>query len=131
MQSLLAKLARIYPRTLLSEFYRMFGPEATEKLLTVFAGTTLHIPTTRDLEDAQRDVAIWETLSRSKSAAESRRLGEALCKQYKIPRRKMRYIYNSMRRLLKERTKFSTADKSTGQHKIGSIKIRRKLKWRF
>lgn len=131
MQSLLAKLAKIYPRTLLSEFYRMFGAANTEKLLMVFAGTTLHIPSTKDLEDVQRDVAIWETLARSKSAAESRRLGGILAKQHRIPRRRVREINRQMRRMMKENARFEAADKKTSQHKGGKIKIRRKQKWRL
>lgn len=126
MRLFLDKLVKMYPRSLLSEFYRMFGLVHTEKLLAVFAGTTLQIPSTKDIEHALRDISIWETLRRSKSPGESRRLSIHLAQQHQITHKRVRTIYYSMVRLLKENTKFTEADKLTGQHKLGKVKVRRK-----
>jgi len=104
----------------------MFGEEVTEKLLTVFSGTTIHVPSVREQENAMRDLAIFETLERAEDSSASRRLGEALSSQYKISRRKLRHIYRTMRRLHKLNTKLKAEDLATSQHKKVTKRKRRK-----
>lgn len=124
------KLMLFYPNTLLSELYKMFGSANTEKLLQVFAGTTLQIPSTSKVEESMRDVVIYETLVQSASAAESRILGTALAKQYDIDRKEVRAAYHSMRKRIRENKKLLEADQKVGQHNPkGKIKIKRKTRW--
>jgi Mor transcription activator family protein len=119
------KLSQLFPKTLIPEVHRIFGQEVTEKLLTVFSGTTIHVPSVREQENAMRDIAIFETLHSSKGASESRRLGEALSAQYGISRRRVRHIYRTMRRLRKQNTKLVAEDLATSQHK-GKAKSKRR-----
>lgn len=124
------KLMLFYPNTLLSELYKMFGVANTEKLLQVFGGTTLQIPSTSRVEEAMRDVAIYETLIKSKSASESRRLGVALAEQFDIDRKEVRLAYRSMRRRVRDNKKLLEADRNVSQHSPkGKIKIKRKTRW--
>lgn len=124
------KLMLFYPNTILSEFHKMFGSTNTEKLLQVFAGTTLQIPSTARVEESMRDVVIYETLIKSKSASESRRLGVALAEQYDIDRKEVRAAYRSMRKRVRENKKLLEADQKVGQHNPkGKIKIKRKTRW--
>ena len=124
------KLMLFYPNTLLSELYKMFGATNTEKLLQVFAGTMLQIPSTERVEEAMRDVVIYETLIKSKSASESRRLGLALAEQYDMDRREVRLAYHSMRKRLRENKKLLDSDQKVGQHSTkGKINIKRKTRW--
>lgn len=131
MRLLLDKLAKIYPRTMLAEFHEMFGPAVTEKLLTIFAGTTLVIPSTKDLENAQRDVAIWETLRRSNDPGQSRRLTESLAQQHNIPHKKVRAIYYRMMRRLKANKRLNEAVRNVGQHRPGRMKTQHRSKRRL
>jgi hypothetical protein len=119
------KLSQLFPKTLIPEVFRIFGEEVTEKLLTVFSGTTIHIPSVREQENAMRDMAIFESLKTSKGSSESRRLGEALAAQYGISRRRVRHIYRTMRRLHKLNTKLLAEDLATSQHK-GKTKSKRR-----
>jgi len=121
----------MYPKSLVAEFFRLFGAADTEKLLTVFAGTTLRIPSTKELEEARRNIAIYETLSHAKSAAEARRLGEALMSQHNISRNQVRRVYKLTRKLLRESKRFSEADAKTGQLKKKTIRVWRKSKRRM
>jgi hypothetical protein len=119
-----------YPNTLLSELYKMFGSANTEKLLQVFAGTTLQIPSTARMEECMRDVIIYETITKSKGAAESRRLGEALAKQFDTDRKEIRDAYRSMLKRLGQNKKLQQSDQNVGKHSTkGKIKVGRKVRW--
>ena len=131
MRLLFEKWAKIYPKSLVSEFCRMFGPANTEKLLAVFAGTTLQIPSTKDLENAERDILIWETLRHSKSPNESRKLSANLASQYHLPRKKIRHVYYTMMRRMRENKTLEDADRATGQHKQGNLKLNRRVRIRL
>lgn len=124
------KFMLFYPNTLLSELYKMLGVSNTEKMMQVFGGTTLQIPSTSRVEAAMRDIVIYETLSKSKSASESRRLGEALAKQYDVDRREIRNAYRSMRRRVRDNRKLSESDQNVGKHSTkGKVKVKRKVRW--
>lgn len=125
-----AKLMLFYPNTLINEFFKMFGYSNTEKLLQVFAGTTLQIPSTTKIEEAMRDCAVYETLCKSKSAAESRRLGKALAEQYDIDRAEVRKIYHAMRKRVRQNKKLREADQNVGRLSTkGKVKVKRKTRW--
>lgn len=99
------------------QILRIFGIEDTEKFLTVFAGMTIHVPSTADIENEERNLAIYETLKASQSAAESRRLGKVLCEQYRLKRKELREIYKQTKKKLKEARKFAEADKLVSEHR--------------
>jgi hypothetical protein len=131
LKALIIKLSKMFPQSLLADFERIFGTEATEKLLIIFAGTTLQVPSTKELDEAQRDIVIYKTLSGSKSISESRRLGVLLCQQYNISRREMRRIYKKTRRKLKEAKRFNDSDQRVGNHLPKRIKVKRVSKRRM
>lgn len=126
MRSYIEKLVQLFPQSLISEFNRIFGAEDTEKLLTVFAGVTLHIPSTRDIEEAVRNVAIYETLVRSASAVETRRLSGIMCEQYDLSRTELRQIFKKTRRELNEAKRTRAADSKIGELIPRKLKTKRK-----
>ena len=114
---LIWKLAKIYPQSLIAEIYKIFGIEDTEKFLTVFAGMTIKIPSTIDIENEDRNLAIYETLKKSQSGSESRRLGTVLCEQHKLKRKELREIFNATKRKLREAKKSVESDRLTSEHR--------------
>jgi len=78
---------------------------------------TVHVPSTTDIENEERNLAIYETLQRSQSGAESRRLGEVLCEQYKLKRKEIRAIYKQTKHKLKEAKKHIEKDKLVSEHR--------------
>ena len=123
-RSVILRLVKLFPQSLIAEIYRIFGIEDAEKFLTVFAGTTVRVTSTSELEDEERNLAIYETLRKSQSASESRRLGEMLCKQYKLKRSELRQVYRQTKRRLKDATSYLEADKRTGEHQISKRRKR-------
>lgn len=116
-RSVILKLAKIFPQSLTAEIHRIFGTEYVEKFITVFAGMTIRVPSTTEIETVERDLAIYETLQGSQSAAESRRLGALLCEQHKLKRKELRQIYKQTKRKLKEAKKHIEKDKLTSEHR--------------
>lgn len=110
MRLITSKLIRTFPHSLLSEISRIFGPEATEKLLTVFAGVTLYIPSTKEIEEATRNLVIYETVNLAKSKTELGRLKTVLCEQFDISRKELAKAYQRMKKQLNESTKISLSD---------------------
>jgi len=98
--------------------------------LTLFAGTTIRVPSTKEQDAAIRDISIYETLRGAGSASESRHLAEALAKQHKMSRRHVRSIYKKMRKLFKVNKKLQEEDIATGQHKVKRVHVKRKSKLR-
>lgn len=131
MRLLLDKLSRLYPKSLVGEFYRIFGAEVTEKLLTVFGGTTIRVPTTKDLQEAQRNLAIYDTLIRSTTSKESRRLSTQLSNRYDVTKKEIRVIFRHMKRLNKESSKIKEADVAVGKHRKKKLRLRKKSRRRW
>lgn len=108
----------------------MFGEKMTDRLLTVFAGTTIRVPSTKDQSNAIRDIHIYETLCTASSASESRQLAEGMSKKYKMSRRHVRQIFKTMRRLYKVNKKLKEEDLATSQHQVKRVNVKRKSKIR-
>lgn len=126
MRISLEKVVEMFPQSIVSEFYKVFGSENTEKLLTVFGGTKLEVPSTQALEEAQRDIAIYESLKRAHDSQEKRRLVSALMQQYDIPRHRVTVIFRTMKRHQRMSERLRRAEKSIGQHKKTKLKPRKK-----
>jgi hypothetical protein len=126
MRISIEKLAEMFPQSLVSEFYRVFGLNNTQLLMTVFGGTKLEVPSTQDLEDAMRDIAIYESLKRARDLKGKKRLTNALAQQYGMPKRRVRGIFSKMRRLQRLNEKLRKADKAIGQHSKTKLRARRK-----
>jgi hypothetical protein len=88
----------------------MFGIENTEKFLNVFAGMTVRVPSTREMEEEERNLAIYHTLRTGTSASHSRRMGTILCERYRLKRKELRKIYWETKRKLKEANKFRESE---------------------
>lgn len=123
LQALIPRLDRLYPTSLVSEFCRIFGPANTEKLLTIFAGVTLRIPSTGDLIKAERNLAIYEILCRAKDKADFRILRKQCEARFGLSKGKVKSIFRGMRRVLKDAKEVSDVDKASGELK------RRKLRY--
>jgi hypothetical protein len=126
MRSSIEKIVKIFPQNLISEFHRIFGKEATEKLLTIFAGVTLHIPSTKEIEEAVRNIAIYETLIASRSGVETRRLSGIMCEQYDLTRKELRAAFRKTRRELNEARRTTAADQKIGEMTPRSLKQKSK-----
>lgn len=125
-QSTVQRLVRLFPQSLIAEINRIFGAIATEKLMAVFAGTTIYIPSTKDLELAERDLAIHDTLLKCTTRAQSRRMGVVMCAQYRISRKELRDSYKKVRFLLRDGKKHIEADVRTSLHQTRRRKIKTK-----
>jgi hypothetical protein len=109
----------------------VFGTELTEKFILVFGGTTIHVPSTREIEEESRNVSIYSTLKNAKSIQQSKRLGQALCEQYDLDRTEMRDIFKDTKRKLREAKRVIDSDKRVSVHMPKKIKVRRKSRRRM
>ncbi len=130
-RKVLSKLALFFPQSLIAEYRRDFGEDSTEKLINIFGGTTLNVPSHKEIETATRDIIIYETLERSRDSAESRRLGAVLGKQHELSRHKIRAIYNSMRKRIRQNERQAAREKKVSQHQRTrkNNPIRKHKKW--
>jgi Mor transcription activator family len=126
----LSRLKIMFPRSILSEFCELFGPKHTETLIDVFSGTTLEIPSRQTIENAERDILIYETLCLCTTASQSSACGKTLCKRFNISRRRLREIFHRMEKQLSENKKFKLADIRIGKLKKVNLKIRHRAKRR-
>lgn len=132
MLSLIDNLARLFPKSTIHEFFRIFGPEDTRKLLAIFGGTTIRVPSTEDLELAQRDLYIYEKLKEVRGDGVARRkLGGILEKELGLSRRKLRLIYRAQRKLHKEAEALRKLDEAVGRHKRKKIRVLRRKRGRI
>jgi hypothetical protein len=126
--SFLHRLKDIFPRSFLAEFMATFGEKNTQLLLDVFSGTTLEVPSRRTLDNAQRDIIIYETLYTSPNARKTKHI---LALKYNISPERIWKIFRSMRKQIGENKRFRMADERTGKLKKSKIQIehqnRRKL----
>jgi len=86
---------------------------------------TLHIPSTKEIEEAIRNVVIYETLIKSKSATETNRLSAVMADQYDMSRRELRAAFKKTRRELNEAKRTKAADTKIGQLIPKKIKVKR------
>lgn len=116
---------------MVTEFYRIFGPDATEKILTIFGGATLRIPSTKDLRRAQRDIFIYDFLMGAQGKDRQTRM-QSISKEFSLTAPKIRSIERQMMRLHGDAQKLRDQDAAVSQHKRIKIKLsKRKRQWRM
>lgn len=131
MIHVIKRIREMFPRSFLGEFQEVFGEDATRKLLDIFSGTTIEVPARRTLENAERDIIIYETLYTSTSMQQSKERGRKLADKYKLSRERVREIFRHMKKQMGENKRFRLADECTGKRKRSKVQVehrsRRKL----
>nr|BDD47579.1 hypothetical protein 13 [bacterium] len=84
----------LYGDTLLPEIYEELGEKNTLKLVSIFGGVKLTIPSYTRIKELQRNVDIYETLCHAQSVETIRLLAD----KYEVSRVWIRSIFNRMRR---------------------------------
>lgn len=84
----------LYGDTLLPEIYEELGETNTLKLISIFGGVKLTIPSYDKIKELQRNVDIYETLCH----AQSKETVQVLADKYEVSRVWIRSIFNRMRR---------------------------------
>jgi Mor family transcriptional regulator len=69
VDALMVLLVRQYEATHLPDLLSVFGPEKLAKFLTLFAGTTIQVPSTQILYKLARDADIYTTMKRGGEVA--------------------------------------------------------------
>ena len=119
----IGKLRVMFPRSLLAEFTEIFGEANARKLIDVFSGTTLEIPSRKALENAERDMLIYELLSISTSPQQGKEKRDKLSRKYNLSKGRVQEIFRQMKRQVKENRKFQQADESVGRLQRSRIKV--------
>jgi hypothetical protein len=131
-QSTLEKLVLTFPKSLTSDYYKVFGLEDTEKLLTVFSGMTIRVPSTKDVERAIRDISIFESLV-GKKGRDARQQRLHLVEQHRISLTKVRKVFRKMKRVMRLSMRMKEAEAAVSVHekpkKIKKSRIRERSKF--
>jgi Mor family transcriptional regulator len=130
MRHVLSRLKSMYPRSLLSEFQEVFGEKMTVRIIEVFSGTTLEIPSRRDIEIADRDITIYESLAVCTNSRQLRDTMESLGKRFNLSERRVGEVFRRMKKQLQENKRFKLADSLTGQLKKSSMQVKHESKRR-
>jgi len=125
MRLLFARLDKFFPKSLVSDFCTLFGEKMTEKLLMVFGGMTLKIPSHQDVQDTERDIVIYESLIRCRTPEEARRVRRVLSLKHHVSKRKIRGIFGRMQRLHRQAAQIRDADQAVGRSQVKKLHIRR------
>jgi hypothetical protein len=128
MSIVLSRIKEMYPRSLLAEFYTIFGEATTIKIIDVFSGTTLEIPSRKSLEVADRDIRIYEALCPCTSSKQTRAVEERMAEKYELSIQRVREIYKNMKRQMGENKRFQLADKLTGKLRRSTLKVEHRSK---
>lgn len=130
MTSFTEKLSRLYPKSLISEFCHVFGPEDTERLLSVFGGMKLKVPSHEDISKMKRNLEIYEAMVQAKAQSPKRsafRLNRRILQaRYGMKKKKMMAIYKQMDRLMRQSKEVKAADVAVTAHKKPARKKRRR-----
>lgn len=105
----------MFPRSLLGEFLEVFGKANTIKLIDVFSGTILEIPSRRKLEALDRDIQIYEILCSCTSQKQTKEMRKKLSLKHNLTEKHIREIFSQLERQLRENRKFKLADERTGR----------------
>lgn len=105
----------MYPRSLLGEFLEVFGKTNTIKLIDIFSGTTLEIPSRRRLEALDRDIQIYEAICSCTNKKQLKAVRKKLANKHNLTEKHIRDIFKRLERQLKENRRFKLADERTGR----------------
>lgn len=84
----------IYEETVLPEMFDLLGEESMKKLILVFGGLKITIPTYKEIKDLKRNIDIYKTLSYSQSSETVQFLAE----KYNVTTSWIHLIFKKMRR---------------------------------
>ena len=120
----------MFPRSLLGEFLEIFGKENTTKLIDVFSGTTLEIPSRKKLEILERDIQIYDSLCSCTSQKQTRKMKKRLACKHGLTEKHVRDIFKRLERQLKENRRFKIADDRTGRLVGSRLKVpHERIRW--
>lgn len=80
---------------LIAEIIEVFGEENLDKLLSVFGGRVIRIPTKKEFRTALERIAVWVACSEEDPTERSRKEGD-LVRVLGLSRSKIQTIYKSM-----------------------------------
>lgn len=121
MKSLLDKLALLFPKSLISEFREICGIEITQKILDVFGGMNLKVPSHEDIEKMKRDLDIYNALNHArgldKGKIEFRIMRRTLQAKHGLNKKKILKIFHNLDKLHKKSREIKAADEAVKAHK--------------
>ena len=80
--------------SLIQEFYRVFGDGATWKLLDIFAGTRIKVPSAREIRIVKRDVFIYRSMLKVKGdLVVGQKCKDDLAKKFSLTSARVAQIY--------------------------------------
>jgi hypothetical protein len=110
-------LENFFSRSLIVEFGRVFGIDNTKKLLAVFAGMTIQVPSTEELQEMERDVAVFKILSSAKDRTQRRILRGEVCARFGLAKMEVQEIYRRMDKAWRKYIAAKSEDEATSAHK--------------
>jgi Mor family transcriptional regulator len=131
MRLLLRHLKDIFPKSFLNEFMETFGEESTDRLLDIFSGTTIEIPSSKNLESAERDIIIYTRLSPLIAKYDVIQMVQDLAKRFKLTKEQVKSIYKGMKKHMKSSRKFQEASERVSQIKKSRVVIKRRTRRRL
>jgi hypothetical protein len=115
---LLGKLKFLFPKSLIAEFHDVFGDETTAKLLTIFAGTIIRVPSSRDITRSEQAISIYETFEgvtpQSRVA-----LANLVCSRWKLNSKRVMAIFRKMQSVAKDAARLQESNSAVSKLKKG------------
>lgn len=120
----------IYKDTILPELFEIIGEEETLKLIQIFGGMSIKIPSYKKILDLKRNIEIYETLAYASSSSSVKLLAQ----KYNITEiwvcnicRMMRLEYPKIQKFLKENSKDTVVTITTRRNPRNVKSISEKL----
>ena len=122
MKLTLEELETYYPKSLVSEFLRIFGQETTEKFLVIFGGTNLRVPSQKDLRKMEDEVAMYKRLVSTTTNTSFVLVRAQLEAKFGIKTKEIMAIWKRLSKARQLATDIEEADKAVSRHRRPSGK---------
>lgn len=113
----LDNIETFFPNSLIVEFSRVFGKDNTQKLLSVFGGMVIKIPSSKDIHRMEKEVAIFKILSSAKDGKQLSILRGEVQAKFGMKKKDIIDIHKRMSKAWKSHMSEKAKDKAVSKHK--------------
>lgn len=99
------------------EYGRVFGKDNLKKLLAVFGGTTIRVPSVKDVQRMEKELAIFKILSSAEDNAQRKILRLQVQAKFGVKKKDVSEIYRRLGKAWRQYQKAKAEDRAVSKHR--------------
>lgn len=106
-----------FSKSLILEYGRVFGKDNLKKFLAIFGGMAIRVPSVKDIQRMEKEVAIYKILSSAEDKAQRKILRLQVQAKFGVKKKDVIEIYRRMGKAWRQYQAAKTEDEAVSKHR--------------